>query len=102
MNGARWHSPPPVWRSMHPASFSPVNSRSEPGACRRITDHHGQGGADPSLQTIVEPGGTTIVLCDAGIEPPPLELLQAAIPTIRQATKPRRRIMRAPSAHGNA
>jgi hypothetical protein len=38
------------------------------------------------------------VLCDAGVEPPPLELLQAATPIMSAAAKLRRRVvMTAPS-----
>jgi hypothetical protein len=51
----------------------------------------------PLLQITVEPGGTTIVPCDDGFEPPPLALLQAATPIMSEAAKLRRRmIMKAP------
>jgi hypothetical protein len=50
------------------------------------------------LQTTDDPGGITIVPCDAGVDPPPLELLQAATPIMSKAAKLRRRmVMTAPS-----
>jgi hypothetical protein len=45
------------------------------------------------LQTTDDPGGITIVLGDAGVEPPPLELLHAARPIISATAKLRRRVV---------
>jgi hypothetical protein len=41
----------------------------------------------PLLQTTADPDGTTIVLDEDGVEPPPLELLQAATLMAIEAAK---------------